>query len=187
MYIKDKKSLTTGSKILIYLAKTDVVWGNMLFHPLRGLFTTADEFEARRKLKYQIQRLKKKGWIKSEYKNAKEVLRLTKKGHLEALFAKAMEESTVISKKIRWGIVIFDIPEKSRNERALLRSILKNLGFKTLQASVWISPRPLSKYAYDYLEKIGLKKYISFIEASKISNEHIIKKAFKSEFDGRQI
>ncbi len=76
----------------------------------------------------------------------------------------------------KWRLVIFDIPEKSRGERAALRSLLKNYGFQQIQRSVWLSP-------FDVLNEVE-KSLINFstevilIETSKISRSNYFKKIF---------
>ena len=40
----------------------------------------------------------------------------------------------------KWRIVIFDIPEKKKKAREVLRAKLKDLGFKELQKSVFVLP-----------------------------------------------
>lgn len=50
----------------------------------------------------------------------------------------------------RWRIVSFDIPESERKVRSAIRRLLKGLGFKGFQRSVWISPLALD----DRLQKI---------------------------------
>jgi DNA-binding transcriptional regulator PaaX len=46
----------------------------------------------------------------------------------------------------KWRLVIFDIPEKERRIRSLIRSKLRELGLAPIQRSVWISPLPLDSF-----------------------------------------
>ncbi|KKS87871.1 MAG: hypothetical protein UV62_C0022G0003 [Parcubacteria group bacterium GW2011_GWC1_43_11] len=74
----------------------------------------------------------------------------------------------------KWRLVIFDIPEKKKPAREVLREKLKDLGMKKLQHSIWITPFPcekeinliktvfnLSDYWVDVIitENIGAKEY----------------------------
>lgn len=47
-----------------------------------------------------------------------------------------------------WYLVVFDIPERLKRKRNILREKLINLGFGMLQKSIWLSP-------YNYLEVIN--------------------------------
>jgi len=46
----------------------------------------------------------------------------------------------------KWRMINFDIPEESRNTRNRIRYSLKQLGFKNLQRSLWVSPLPVDKF-----------------------------------------
>src|SRR5438874_1877971 len=63
--------------------------------------------------------LKKRGLVKTINKNGKKFLKLTSKGELELLLIKAKLPSlrTPIWDK-KWRVIIFDIPESSRDKRA---------------------------------------------------------------------
>jgi CRISPR-associated endonuclease Cas2 len=50
----------------------------------------------------------------------------------------------------KWRVINFDIPEKDRKLRDKLRYSLEQVGFKSLQRSLWISPLPID----DFIEKI---------------------------------
>lgn len=50
----------------------------------------------------------------------------------------------------KWRVVIFDIPERKRNQREGLRRKLKELGFGMLQESVWITPFPIANELEEY-------------------------------------
>ena len=46
----------------------------------------------------------------------------------------------------KWRVVIFDVREKRRKVRNVLRVLLGNAGFKRLQDSVWIFPYPCDEF-----------------------------------------
>lgn len=50
----------------------------------------------------------------------------------------------------KWRVVIFDIPERKRGQRDVLREKLRDLGFGMLQESVWISPFPIANELKEY-------------------------------------
>jgi DNA-binding PadR family transcriptional regulator len=64
-------------------------------------------------------------------------------------------------------LIIFDIPEKWRSQRAWLRRQLANLEFNKLQQSVWIGTHIIpADFIYD-LKEINLLKYIHIFKVTK--------------------
>jgi len=57
-------------------------------------------------------------------------------------------------------MIIFDIPEKYKSKRELLRSILKNLGYKMFQQSVWVAPYDIYEKTEQLLQFYVLDKYV---------------------------
>lgn len=68
----------------------------------------------------------------------------------------------------KWVILIFDIEEKSRKLRNVLRNKLKNIGFGMLQQSVWITPLPIAKDMMEFVSNNNLNKYIFILEVSSV-------------------
>ncbi|HYF05120.1 MAG TPA: CRISPR-associated endonuclease Cas2 [Patescibacteria group bacterium] len=179
MYKRDHKKLTKTSRIILsLLAAKKAVEPFVTYRSLESvIYSELTEYYANRRFNAQINRLIKQGWIKEEYRDAKKLITLTKKGKIQALFAKTTSEATVrIAQK--WQLVIFDVPEGAREVRAQLRSLLKKLGFKALQASVYISPYMISPASVEYLKASKLINYIRFLRVDKIDNDSDIKKIF---------
>lgn len=78
----------------------------------------------------------------------------------------------------RWRIVIFDIPEKDRDFRDILRSHLKELKFIRLQNSVFVSPHPFEKAILELVRLYTATPYVRVITAEKIDNENMLKRYF---------
>lgn len=79
----------------------------------------------------------------------------------------------------KWRILVFDIPEKRKRERQLLRYELCGCGFRRMQKSVWISPHQIDSSFIDRVNAIGkLGGNIEFVVAESISNEQKYKKLF---------
>lgn len=90
--------------------------------------------------------LGKRGYLEMESgtRNRKDrVLRLTQKGRLQALGGRDPEACWSRPWDGKWRMVLFDIPEKDRRLRDLLRRHLGAGHFGYLQNSVWVSPDPL--------------------------------------------
>lgn len=159
---KDKKQLTTGSKLLLLLLHTGHWVGRMqdMGSLSKSFYPGYSAHYARQNLNRQIQRLKQKGWITYTYKEAGRIIKLTKRGELEALFHEAATAPRTKPLYNQWTIIAFDIPEAARHIRDRLRSILKDCGFKGLQASVYVSPLPMSEASFEYLKRTKLIDYI---------------------------
>lgn len=70
-----------------------------------------------------------------------------------SLLSKAQRKMLKINDKVshnqtrwnrRWTMVLFDIPERNKKTRDMLRYQLKNLGFGMMQGSVWVKPADLA-------------------------------------------
>ena len=88
-----------------------------------------------------INRVIKSGYIKKEGDR----YYITERGRkqLELLKMRSFKKTTSKGRKRwdkKWRVVIFDIPEKQRNKRNRLRSILIETGFVKVQNSVWVYP-----------------------------------------------
>jgi len=80
----------------------------------------------------------------------------------------------------KWRIVIFDIPEKMRRERAALRSFLKRNGFVKLQNSVFVAPFA-NMDVLDFIRKeYKIEKYVNFIigQTDRRENDSLLRKKF---------
>jgi len=78
----------------------------------------------------------------------------------------------------KWRIVIFDIPEKKKVAREVLRDKLNQLGFFQLQKSVFIYPFECQREIELILRFYGIEPYVYFIRADYIDNEEKIREKF---------
>jgi DNA-binding transcriptional regulator PaaX len=78
----------------------------------------------------------------------------------------------------KWRIVIFDIPEKERMFRDILREHLYALDFFKLQHSVFVSPCPFEKTILELVTLYSAEPYVRVITAINIDNEDKLKKHF---------
>jgi len=124
-----------------------------------------------------VYELRKRGSLGIFKKNNQRFLKITKKGELEILLLKAR-----IKKPEKWDgkwrLIIFDIPEGARDKRDQLRYLLKQNGFRKLQASVFINPYPLNREAIAYLKKTGLIVYIRMLRVDEIDDDGSLRKFY---------
>ena len=104
-------------------------------------------------------------------------MELTRSGELETLILKACLPKPA-SWDGKWRLIIFDIPESSKDKRNQLRWLIKKNGFTKLQASVFINPYPLNREAVAYLKQTGLMAYIRILRVDEIDSDAALKKHF---------
>ncbi len=122
----------------------------------------------KRKFINLIYYLKIKGYIRIKSLGSKEAIMLTKKGISKALKASFKIGGRVKRKDGKWIMLIFDMPEKYRKSRDLLRSILHNLGYKMFQQSVWITSYDVSEKTEKLMQLYSLDKYVKIFLIEKI-------------------
>ncbi len=144
-------------------------------------FSKGKNYERKKYLNNSIGRLEKKGLIRFETKdNGKKFVRLTRKG--EERLAKYRIGDLKIKKPLRWDkkwrVVIFDIKEKRRHLRDLLRNLLDRFGFIKLQNSVWIHPYECKELVVMLKSNLFLGKDVLYMTVEKIENDKWLKEAF---------
>jgi len=120
---------------------------------------------------YFVQTLSRKlktGEMKKVIRNGKVYLSLTRRGQkkVERLFPYQRLQNKKWSGE--WLIVVFDIPEKQKRNRDVLRNKLYELGFGKLQRSVFISPFDVYEDLVELLESWGLSRQALLIETKKL-------------------
>jgi DNA-binding PadR family transcriptional regulator len=131
-----------------------------------------------------VRRLEKDGLIekkgKEKNKGKKNFFMITQKGKEKIGFLRnvkkrmgSLPSSDYKGRKSnRVTIVMFDIPEKERNKRAWLRSILGRMKFEMIQKSVWMGKVTLPK---EFLNDLKDLKLIDFIEIFEITKTGSLK------------
>jgi len=112
-----------------------------------------------------FKRLRNNGFIELVDEN-KLIYRLTDEGKEEAVWASLRVEEKEWDG--RWRLVIFDIPEKRRIARDLLRQKLKAFGFIKWQKSVWASKKNCTKPLRDYIKKVGITDWVMVLESDNV-------------------
>lgn len=112
-----------------------------------------------------LQRLRKGGFV-DLIEEGQLVLRLTDKGRGKAVVAELQSLEGKWDGK--WRIVIFDIPERKRAVRDLLRYNLKGWGFVPWQQSVWVTKKNCTESLRKYVSNIGIEDWVMVIESDNI-------------------
>lgn len=77
-----------------------------------------------------------------------------------------------------WKLVIFDIPEKQKKIRTVLRAKLKQLHFKKWQNSIWISPFALDKDIEEEFQELAKRFFVRLIRVQDINRIDDLEKLF---------
>lgn len=74
----------------------------------------------------------------------------------------------------KWRIIMFDIPERKREDRNWLRCQLLGCDYKPLQKSVFIGKQPLAEDFYEEILIRKIKEFIHLMTVGKIDEEKIL-------------
>ena len=88
--------------------------------------------------------------------------RLTEKGlkKTKPFVAKKMKQARLM--------IVFDIPEAERKKRDRLRLLLRELSFKQIQKSVWVSDNDHREYIQAEINELQLINYVQLFECRSI-------------------
>jgi RecG-like helicase len=115
-------------------------------------------------IRQSIRRLQKQGFVKK--KNGKYLL--TKSGKNIAGYI--INRKNIVSKKWdgKYRVIIFDIPEKTKENRDWLRQELYILNYKKLQESVFISKYSLVEDLIKEIKRRKMGNYVNYLLVDKI-------------------
>lgn len=76
-------------------------------------------------------------------------------------------------------MIIFDIPEAEKYKRNHLRTLLKELSFKQVQKSVWMSEYDTREYLHMEIKQYGLQPFVQIFEARSIQYSSLFYRSLK--------
>jgi len=128
-----------------------------------------------------LSRLARKGFVTFEERNGKKYARITNAGRKE--LALEEQKAAVRAKHgSRWDkryrMIIFDIPERKRYIRALLRQTMREAGFLCIQGSVWIYPYDCEDLIALLKADLHIGKDVLYTIVEKLENDGWIRKHF---------
>ena len=151
-----------------------------LFHRLLELSDFTDSEKSYERFYAGFNRLKTQKIIETAEKNGKTIIYLTEKGKKRLLSYK-LDELKIEKPKVwdkKWRIAVFDIPEKKKIAREILRKKFRELGFYRIQDSVWVHPYDVSNLV-EFLKNIyEIGPCVKLIEAESISDDEKIRDEF---------
>ncbi len=109
-------------------------------------------------------------------------LELTEAGKRQAKYLHMFGKGVKIQRPKKWDqlwrVVMFDIPEETRQFRDILRDHLKQVGFRELHHSVFVFPYPCEKELAALVNLYGAEKYVRILTVKTIDNEPLVRKLF---------
>lgn len=112
-----------------------------------------------------MQDLRLKGFIETKKDGRKVMANLTQTGRDQAIINKLLSDEKWDEK---WRVVVFDIPEKHRKLRNILRGKLREWEFKPWQKSVWIGKKQVETQLRRFIQEVGLSQWVKVITSSDI-------------------
>lgn len=112
-----------------------------------------------------LKRLREQGFIEL-VSDQQLAYRLTDKGTEKAVLTSLKFDEKEWDGK--WRLCIFDVPEKRRQARDLLRSKLKQWGFIIFQQSVWGTKKNCKKALRGFIRSVGIEDWVMVVESRDI-------------------
>jgi hypothetical protein len=175
-----KGTQTLGNLLLAGIAITGVV-GIAIVAPnaIQLLKYVLPEDDMKRHYKYRanssLKKLIKDGYIVEKVVNNKKVFTLTNKGKLRY---ESLKEHKNKKWDGKWRLVSFDVYEKNRNKRNLLRKELQSYGFQMIHQSMWAYPYPCDEYIALLKSDLSFGKNVQYMLVEYLDMHTELKKKF---------
>jgi len=101
-----------------------------------------------------------------------------RQARIQSLFGKTISFKNPKEWDKKWRIVVFDIPEKDRHFRDVLRLHLRELKFYKLQQSVFVSPYPCEKQLLELISIYKVESFVRIMTADWVDNQEKLQKHF---------
>ena len=169
------RGLTIGNAVLIVLATGIILTSpagtmGLARNILREIEKRSTEFSMgsteEERVRASLYRLKRKGYISKKITSKGIGFVLTRRGR-EAVQSQRLSEFSVPRVERwdgKWRFVLFDIPEKDRVMRNILRDNLRAADFFQVQKSAWVHPYPCNKEILFLAESLQLRPYVLVFE-----------------------
>jgi len=142
--------------------------------PVEKLIKILRDFkESEASVRTSLSRLKKEGFAESRKSDKKAFYSLTDLGKDAIIFKKYKLLMRERNWDGQWHIVTFDIPERFRYSRDVLRKKLLFLGYGTLHTSVMISPYDMREEIKETVKEYGIEDYVEFFSAKYEGNKNM--------------
>lgn len=131
-------------------------------------------------------RLISKGWIKKSKNQCYQITTEGRKIVSSNLTNLSDLSPNNIKKSLKSYFIMFNIPEKNRLYRDILRSFLQNNGFGLLHNTVWLSIKNSLDQTVNLVNQLGVKKYV-IIFSAKIETDQLNELIHKTNWNFSKI
>lgn len=138
-------------------------------------FSNDEEFLSDQLMQY-LRNLKREGYIETKKMKDSVGIRLTIKGKI-----KNLEHSSNRISDGRIRVISYDIPEKYKYKRQLFCRLIRRIGFKRLQKSLWVCSYIKADQIDIVIDDLGLRKYIAYFIIEKSNVDDFIGKLLKGD------
>lgn len=127
-----------------------------------------------------LRNLKRDKFIRVKITQQGKEIQLTKKGRIEIMKYKIKFKTKKPKWDGKWYAICWDVPEISRADRDFLRYLLRWLGFKELQKSLWVFPYPIKDELGELIRlcREKLAGDIRFLTIEKIEDDSDLREYF---------
>lgn len=137
------------------------------------------ENDIKRHYKYRINSSLKKlirdGYVIEKNINHKKIITLTNKGKLRY---ESLKQHKNIKWDGKWRVVSFDVYEKNRKKRDLLRQELQVYGFQMMHQSIWVYPYPCDEYVALLKSDLSFGKNVQYMLVEYVDMHKELKEMF---------
>lgn len=132
-------------------------------------FTHAWDYPSRTAYFRAVYRLRDKGLVAYRREGGRNpVIRLTGKGKASRPDAFRPEQRWSRRWNKLWYVLVYDVPEKDRGYRNVLRSFLKRMQMGRLQGSVWVTPDDIRPDYDDLIKAAAVDNFAFLFEARTV-------------------
>jgi CRISPR/Cas system-associated endoribonuclease Cas2 len=117
-----------------------------------------------------VSRLHSEGLVERSERGKNGIVKITEKGKKKLIDTKSNifpDKDYEFKKSSSPLLFMFDIPEKQRNKRAWLRSVLVRMEFQMIQKSVWLGRVKIPEEFLEDLRKLRIIQFIEILEITK--------------------
>jgi DNA-binding transcriptional regulator PaaX len=126
-----------------------------------------------------VEKLSRKGLVEINVISGKKQVTITEKGKKQILKMNLEDLRPKTGNwDGKWRIVLFDIEEKQKRKRDILRKYLNNLGFKEIQKSVYLSPFDCESEVKYIREVLEIPNFVKFGVLESFENNEELKLCF---------
>lgn len=126
-----------------------------------------------------IDRLVERGELRRTRRKGNTFLEITKAGRTRISLLTHINKPKPREWDGKWRVVIFDVPESMRDKRRLLRAMLRRIGFKYIQQSVWVYPFPCEEFIQLLKTDLAIRGRVKYLVCDSLEGDVSLGRHFK--------